>query len=169
MKMKSKLQILAVMISLFAAGEPVLAQSGSKTDRSKAQSRQRDLREIERLEAEWTRINEVSDAEGKARILVEDSYHVGPSGRLYNKQQDVEDARLSYERKQKDGSITKFYFENRRIRLFRDVAVVTATGRSIITRDGVERRGRAFRVVHVWERRNGRWQIVVDQVTGISN
>ena len=156
------------MILLFAAGETVLAQSGSKTGRSKAQSRQRDLREIERLEAEWTRIHEVSDADAKAQLLAEDSYHVGPSGRLYNKQQDIEEARLAYARKQNDKSITKFYFENRKIRLYKDVAVVTATGWSIVTRNGVERRGRPFRVVGVWEKRNGRWQLVVDQVTAVS-
>lgn len=156
------------MIFLFAAGETVVAQSASGPKRLKAQSRQGDLHEIERLEAEWNRIHEVSDAEGKARLLAEDSYHVGPSGRLYNKQQDVEEARLAFERKQNDKSITKFYFENRKIRLYKDVAVVTATGWSIVTRNGVERRGRSFRGVGVWEKRNGRWQLVVDQVTGVT-
>ena len=169
MKMKSKLQILAVMIFLFAACETVASQSSSRANRLEAQSRARDLREIERLEEEWNAINEVSDVEGKNRLLAEDSYHVGPSGRLYNKQQDLEDARLSYARKQKDQSITKFQIENRKIRLYRDVAVVTATGWSIVTRNGeFGRRGGSFRVVHVWEKRDGRWLLVVDQVTGIA-
>lgn len=166
--MKSKLGLLAVAIFLFAACGNAIAQCEGQPNDEAAILRQRDLREIERLEDEWNRINEVSDAGGKDRLLADDSYHVGPSGRLYNKQQDVQDARFSYERKQKDGSITKFYLQNRKIRLYSDVAVVTATGWSIVTRDGVERRGGAFRVVHVWEKRDARWQLVVDQVTGVA-
>jgi ketosteroid isomerase-like protein len=167
--MKSNLQIITVMIFLLAASETVAAQSASRPNRLEAPSRTRDLRQIERLEDEWNVINEVSDADGKNRLLAEDSYHVGPSGRLYNKQQDVEDARLSYVRKQKDQSITKFQIENQKIRLYRDVAVVTATGWSIVTRNGeFGHRGGSFRVVHVWEKRDGRWLLVVDQVTGIA-
>ena len=126
-----------------------------------------DLREIERLEAEWNTINEVSDAEGKRRLLSDDSYHVGPSGRLYNKSQDIEAARLSYEQKQASNSQLKFVITDRKIRLYKDVAVVTANGWSVTTRDGRERRGNSFRVVHVWEKRRGRWLLVVDQVTRI--
>jgi len=118
-----------------------------------------DLREIERLEAEWNTINEVSDAEGKRRLLAEDSYHVGPSGRLYDKSQDIAAARLSYEQKQASNSSLKFVITDKKIRLYTDVAVVTATGWSVTTRDGQERRGNSFRVVHVWEKRGGRWQI----------
>ena len=166
MNIESKLVLVVVTVLLFAACETIVAQGSAQADRQGAGSREADLREIEVLEDEWNRINEVSDAEGKRRLLADNSYHVGPSGRLYNKQQDIEDARLSYERKQRDKSITRFHIENRKIRLNRDVAVVTATGRSIVTRDGLERRGRPFRAIHVWEKRNGRWQLVVDQVTG---
>ncbi len=127
-----------------------------------------DLREIERLEAEWNTINEVSDAEGKQSLLAEDSYHVGPSGRLYDKSQDIAAARLSYEQKQTANSSLKFVIADRKIRLYTDVAVVTATGWSVTTRDGQQRRGNSFRVVHVWEKRGGRWQMVVDQVTRIA-
>ena len=169
MNITSKLTIGAAMIFLFGAGDTVVAQSASEPARLKTQLGQRDLGEIEHLEYEWNLINEISDAEGKHRLLADDSYHVGPSGRLYNKLQDVQEARLSYERKQNDKSITKFYFQNRKIRLYRDVAVVTATGWSIVTRDSVERRGGFFRVVHVWEKRDERWQLVVDQVTGVTN
>ncbi len=128
-----------------------------------------DLREIERLEVEWNTINEVSDEEGKRRLLADDSYHVGPSGRLYNKSQDIAAARLSYEQKQASNSSLKFVITNRKIRLYSNVAVVTATGWSITTRDGQQRKGNSFRVVHVWEKRDGRWQIVVDQVTRIAD
>ena len=128
-----------------------------------------DLREIERLEAEWNRINEISDAEGKQRLLADDSYHVGPSGRLYSKLQDIEAARVSYARKQSSNSILKFFITNQKIRLSENVAVVTATGWSVTTTNGQQRRGKPFRVVHVWEKRDRGWQIVVDQVTAVSN
>jgi ketosteroid isomerase-like protein len=168
MRLPSKLGFVVVTIFLFAVCEAAIAQSTTPESDKRSNARQRDLREIERLEAEWNRINEVSDPDGKSRLLADDSYHVGPSGRLYNKQQDVEDARISYERKQKDESITKFYFKNRDIRLYSDVAVVTATGWSMVTKDGIERRGNSFRVVHVWENRDTGWQLVVDQVTGVA-
>jgi uncharacterized protein (TIGR02246 family) len=135
---------------------------------SATSSRADDLREIERLESEWNAINEISDAEGKARLLAEDSYHVGPSGRLYNKAQDVEAMISSRQQKQSTNRSVKFLMSNQRIRMYKDIAVVTATGTSVTTRDGQERRGGAFRVIHVWEKRHGTWLLVVDQVTAVA-
>ena len=82
--------------------------------------------------------------------------------------QDVEATKLAYDQKQVAGSDLKFIISNRRIRLNGDMAVVTRTGKSVTTRDGTKRHGNPFRAVHVWERREGRWQIIVDQVTGVS-
>jgi ketosteroid isomerase-like protein len=134
-----------------------------------ALSRTADLRAIERLEVEWNRANEVSDVESKRRLLAEDSYHVGPSGRLYTKQQDIEATELAYRQKRAPTAVLKFSVENQKIRLHKNVAVVTATGWSVTTKDGKERRGGSFRSLHVWEKRAGRWQLVVDQVTGVAN
>ena len=131
-----------------------------------SQGRAADLRAIEALEVEWNRENEVSDVEAKQRLLAEDSYHVGPSGRLYTKQQDIEATEFAYRQKQASTAVLKFFVENQKIRLYRNVAVVSATGWSVTTKDGQERRGRPFRSLHVWEKRDGRWQLVVDQVTG---
>jgi uncharacterized protein (TIGR02246 family) len=133
-----------------------------------ASATQNDRREIERLENEWNIINEVSDAEGKTRLLAEDSYHVGPSGRLYNKQQDVGAMISSRQQKRSTNSTVKFLMSNQRIRMYKDIAVVTATGTSINTRDGQERTGGSFRVIHVWEKRDGKWLLSVDQVTAIA-
>jgi ketosteroid isomerase-like protein len=131
-------------------------------------SRPGDLLEIARLEAEWNRVNEVSDVEGIELLLAEDSYHVGPSGRAYTKRQDVVAQRASRERKGSAGSTLRFIVSNQKIRLFSDVAVVTATGISITTlADGTKRYGNPFRTVHVWEKRDGRWFLTVDQVTGV--
>src|SRR5688572_14009569 len=113
-------------------------------------SRAADLRVIEGLEVEWNRANEVSDADSKGRLLADDSYHVGPSGRLYNKTQDVEAMRQSRLQKEAANSSLKFIISNRKIRLYADIAVVTLTGTSITTRDGQQRRGGSFRAVHVW-------------------
>lgn len=137
---------------------------------TKKLSRNKDLREIERLELEWNRINEVSDSEAKARLLADDSYHVGPSGRTYTRDQDIEAARATQEQNKSSGSTLKFTITNQRIRLYKDIAVVTATGTSVrTTQDGQRRQGNPFRVVHVWEKRDGRWQLVTDQVTRIGN
>ena len=127
-----------------------------------------DLREIERLEIEWNRINEVSDVEGIERLLADDSYHVGPSGRVYNNRQDVEAQRASHARKQAAGSTLRFIISDQKIRLFKHVAVVTAMGTSVTAlADGTRRNGNPFRTVHVWEKRDGRWLLIVDQVTGV--
>ena len=53
--------------------------------------------------------------------------------------------------------------------MYKDVAVVTATGTSITTRDGQKRKGGSFRVINVWEKRDGDWLLLVDQVTGMAN
>ena len=138
--------------------------------RSHAESRNKDLREIERLEFEWNRINEVSDPEGKRLLLAEDSYHVGPSGRTYTRDQDIAAARAAREQNLASNSTLRFTMTNQWIRLYKDIAVVTATGTSVrTTQDGQTRKGNPFRVVHVWEKRDGRWQLIVDQVTGAGN
>ncbi len=126
-----------------------------------------DRREIERLEVEWNTINEVSDVEGIRRLLADDSYHIGPSGRHYTKQQDITAQTASRAQKESSGTKVKFTIFNRQIRMFTDVAVVTATGRGVTTlADQTRRAGDLFRIVHVWEKRDGRWQLIVDQVTG---
>jgi uncharacterized protein (TIGR02246 family) len=153
---------IAALVTL-AAGAVFGQQSGASSTYAD------DLREIQRLEAEWNRINEVSDAEGKARLLSEDSYHVGPSGRLYNKAQDIEAMISSRREKQASSRSLRFLISDMRIRLYHDVAVVTATGTSINTRDGQSRRGASFRAIHVWEKVDGVWFLAVDQVTGIAN
>lgn len=112
--------------------------------------------------------HEVSDAAGKERLLADDSYHVGPSGRVYTKAQDIAAARSSQDEKESSGRVLRFYYTDRRIRLYRSVAVVTVTGYSISTMSGKSRTGKAFRAVHVWEKRDGDWQLVVDQVTAVA-
>jgi ketosteroid isomerase-like protein len=128
-----------------------------------------EVREVEVLEDEWNTANEVSDVEVKLRLLAEDSYHVGPSGRIYGKQQDIDATRAA--RRQKDASpaTLKFAVTERRIRIFRKVAVVTGSAVSMTSHSGQTRAGNPFRFVHVWEKRGGTWQLTVDQVTGVGN
>ena len=166
----SRLYFLAAI--LFIVSTAALGQQMADTDsrRSSTASRDRDLREIERLEIEWNRINEVSDSQAKGRLLADDSYHVGPSGRIYTREQDIAAARASETHNRTSNSTLKFIITNKRIRLYKDIAVVTATGTSIrTTPDGRKKIGNSFRAVHIWEKRNGRWLIVVDQVTRIGN
>jgi hypothetical protein len=76
-----------------------LAQGNIQSQSKAAQSK--DYQEIERLEIEWNTINEVSDVEGKEQMLADDSHHVGPSGGVYNKTQDVADQRLQESAKER--------------------------------------------------------------------
>lgn len=142
-----------------------LAQGNNQSQSKVKQSR--DYQEIERLEVEWNNINEVSDAEGIQRMLADDSYHIGPSGRFYDKTQDVATQRLARERKRAANSFPKFITQERRIRLFKDAAVVTGLGATLVTKDGQQRLTGQFRFVHGWQRRGGRWQLIVDQVTAV--
>ncbi|MGB7200906.1 MAG: nuclear transport factor 2 family protein [Pyrinomonadaceae bacterium] len=163
------LLIIALML-LAVTVAPGQQANDIESGRSPAESRNKDLLEIERLEFEWNRINEISDPDGKARLLADDSYHVGPSGRIYTRAQDIEAARATQEQNKSSGSTLKFNITNKRIRLYKDIAVVTATGNSVrSTQDGQTRKGNPFRVVHVWEKRDGRWILVIDQVTRIGN
>jgi uncharacterized protein (TIGR02246 family) len=161
-------KLLAAMF-LFAANAPVFAQPAETIRQSQfTDQSEKDLREIRRLEEEWNAINESSDSEGKQRLLTDDSYHVGPSGRLHSKAQDIQAMISSRQQKQSSNSSVKFLMTNQRIRIYRGVAVVTATGTSLNTRDGIERKEGSFRVIHVWEKCDGTWQLSVDQVTAIA-
>lgn len=122
--------------------------------------------EIDRLEVEWNIINELSDPDGKEHILSTDSYHVGPSGRLYNKAGDVATARWVRDRRS-PGTILKFDISEKWIRIYKDVAIVTGYGRSVVLEDAKKRVGTPFRFVHVWEKRGGKWVLTVDQVTAV--
>ena len=159
MNMQYPFTIVAVIALLVA---PVFAQSSDPPTKAA------DLRDIERLETQWNTINELSDYEGKAFLLAEDSYHVGPSGRLYNKAQDVQETESSRLEKQANRRSVKFQTLSRTIRIYENVAVVTLTMSSMSTQNGLQRAGRPFHALHVWERRDGRWFLTVDQVTAIA-
>ena len=145
---------------IFLVGPSIVsAQSPSVPD-------PKQLEEIQRLEAEWNRANELSDPDAKVQLLADDSYHVGPSGRLYDKTADIVAAREARARRLA-GSEVKFDV-NPQIRMFDGVAVVTGSGRSTTTENGRRRVGNLFRFVHVWVKRDGRWRLIVDQVTGVA-
>lgn len=123
---------------------------------------------IDQLEVEWNIINELSDPDGKDRILAHDSYHVGPSGRLYDKPADIVAAKLANQRRSPFATV-RYFISGKRIRIYGNVAVVTGNGSSIVTEGGTKTAGRPFRFVHVWECRESAWYLVVDQVTAIEN
>ena len=127
----------------------------------------KDYQEIERLEIEWNTINEVSDADGKERLLTDDSYHIGNDGRFYDKSQDVEIQRAARERKKASNSIVKFHISDKRIRVFKDVAIVTGLGTTFVTKEGQKRITGQFRFIHVWEKRTNNWKLTVDQTTSV--
>jgi len=145
-------------------------QSQSKVTQSKVyqEIERKVYQEIERLEIEWNTINEVSDAEGKQRMLADDSYHIGNNGGFYDKAQDVAIQRAARERKKTTNHTVKFHISDKRIRVYKDVAIVTGLGTTFATKDGQQRITGQFRFVHVWERRGNRWQLIVDQTTAVS-
>jgi hypothetical protein len=146
-----------------------LAVSAQHTKSAPAcKSDDKPCQEIDRLEVEWNIINELSDPDGKERMLAFDSYHVGPSGRVYDKRADVAAAKLADQRRSPYASV-RYLISGKRIRVYGNVAVVTGNGSSIVTEGGSKTAGRAFRFVHVWECREGIWYLTVDQVTAIEN
>jgi ketosteroid isomerase-like protein len=158
--------ILIGFICVCAQGKSV---TGTKSITASKVEKSKDYQEIERLETVWNTINEVSDAEGKQRLLADDSYHVGNDGRFYDKNQDVLIQKAARERKQSSGSIVKFEISERRIRLYKDAAVVTGLGTTFVTKDGQTRNTGQFRFIHVWEKRGRGWQLAVDQTTAVRN
>lgn len=144
-----------------------LAQKNDQSQTKETQSKT--YQEIERLEIAWNTINEQSDAEEMRQMLADDSYHVGPSGRVYDKTQDITTQRSARERKEATNSFPKFVTLERQIRLFKNVAIVTGLGGRLITKDGREMVTGQFRFIHVWEKRNGQWQLIIDQVTAVTN
>jgi hypothetical protein len=152
--------LLQLSLLVFVAAQSVHSQSV-------AVPAPEDYQEIQRLEAEWNVANELSDPEAKERLLASDSYHVGPSGRHYDKAGDIA-AAVAAKSQRLAGTSVKFDIVRPRIRMYAGVAVVTGDGRSTVTENGIKRSGNWFSFVHVWEKRGSVWQLTVDQVTTIA-
>jgi ketosteroid isomerase-like protein len=155
--------------SLLCLALPVVCFAQQKNRVPSKATQSKAYNEIERLEIEWNTVNEVSDAEGKERLLADDSYHIGSDGRFYDKIQDVAIQREARKRKKATNNVVKFDIADRQIRLFKDVAIVTGLGTTFVTTNGQKRLSGQFRFVHIWEKRGARWRLTVDQTTAVRN
>ena len=113
-----------------------------------------DLKEVERYiansEQQWAESVASGDTSAIGRILADDFVGVDPKGRVYNKQQMVDETR----------DAPKYFVSNHlngvKVRFFGETAV--AQGSETWEKRSGER-GR-FVWTDTWLRRNGRWQIV---------
>ena len=117
-------------------------------------SAQKDQKETERYildsERQWAESVATGDTSAIERILADDFMGVDPKGRLYNKQQMIDETR----------SAPKYFVSNRlndvKLRFYGNIAI--AQGSETWEKHSGER-GR-FVWTDTWLRRNGRWQIV---------
>jgi hypothetical protein len=117
-------------------------------------SAQKDRKEAERYildsERQWAESVATGDTSAIERILADDFIGVDPKGRLYNKQQMIDETR----------NAPKYFVSNRlndvKVRFYRKMAV--AQGSETWEKRSGER-GR-FVWTDTWLRRSGRWQIV---------
>ena len=115
---------------------------------------QKDRKETERYilesERQWAESVATGDTSAIERILADDFIGVDPKGRLYTKQQMIDETR----------NAPKYFVSNRlndvKVRFYRRTAV--AQGSETWEKHSGER-GR-FVWTDTWLRRNGRWQIV---------
>ena len=99
-------------------------------------------------------------------LLADDSYLEEAGRKEYTKAHHVAPLETSIEpNPESKTTISWFFVVDMTIRMYDDVAVVTAIGRSTTSENGVACYGSAVSAVHVLEKRGGRWQMAADQET----
>lgn len=147
------MKTLSIIAILIFAISPVFSQTKQKNAEQ----------EIERLEKEWNTANETFDVSIMERLLADDSMHIASNGNILNKKQDIENAKANKART----ANTKLTYDidEKVIRLYKNLAVVTGRGTIQITENGTQRTGGQFRFTHVWMKGKNGWQIVSDHTT----
>ena len=114
--------------------------------------------EITELEREWMDAWLKRDRETCDRLLGDDFILTSARGALMSKQEWLAGAMGPFVG-------VSFNWEDVRVRLFGDVAIVHARTRQCATVAGQDWSGR-FLLTDVWVQRNGRWQVVSRHGTG---
>lgn len=147
-------RILAVAILVGAIAAPTLSQTASKqADHAKAEQ------ELIQLDKAWADANQRGDATALGRILADDYISVEQNGGIAGKAQDIANIAAA-----NDG--TSAAYDEYVVHFFGDTAVMTH--RTTITgkRDGKDVH-EMRRSMHVWVKRDGRWQAAATQATPI--
>ncbi len=118
--------------------------------------------ELIRLDKEWSNVYSKSDPGNQAaleRILADEYIYVEHDGRITNKEQDIAFLKTLGPTTESEAINDDF-----RVRVYGDTAVMTH--RSVDTRKSDKRSTTTF-AMHVFVKRDGRWQIVAAQRTRI--
>lgn len=116
--------------------------------------------ELQKLDKEWTQAMVKNDADAIGRFVSEDWVIIGPEGNV------IEKVRFLGVIKAGDLTHESMEFEDSRVRVYGDTAVITAQARS-----KGKYKGQAFstheRSTSVYTKKDGRWQCVLTQLTPI--
>src|SRR5262249_31658673 len=154
------------MILLAALAAPgALSQTRSRRPRSakphtaRSADVEKDLRE---LESQWLGAYARRDAEALQRIEADDFTITYPDGKVLTRNDEIEKIKKEAGTA-RDG--TAAHTEDTKVRLFGDVAILT--GRYLVTRGEGGPTISESRYTDVYAKRQGRWQVVASQLTGI--
>jgi uncharacterized protein (TIGR02246 family) len=140
-----------ILIALLAiiSSAPALAQSGAE-------------REVLKLNKEYEEAIARRDATVHERLLAHDYTYTPGNGNIMGRAEH-----MSFT---KSGAVEvkSLRSEDVRVRVYGDTAVVTGMWVSVDRRAGREFAERRIRYLRVYVRREGRWQIVAEQRTGVA-
>jgi len=138
--------------------EPAPAQMGSNNASAASQAQQEVLALEEQMET-----FQRSDSEARIALWAEDLVYIGNNGVAHGK--------TSHARAVSAGEVKTESLEvtERKIRVYGDVALVTALERMRASFHGKEARDVVQRYTRVWVRRNAKWQVVSFQATKVED
>jgi ketosteroid isomerase-like protein len=102
-----------------------------------------------------------SDAANLGQLLAEDLTHTNPFGKLRGKSAWIAAVKAGHIK------FSSFRYEDVQIRIYGEIAVFTAINILRVEAAGSDLSGK-YRSIHVWVRREGRWQLTAHQATRIS-
>ena len=133
-----------------------LSVLGQVTSKNKPNQAERTVRELERMYRDAIMRQDVAAV---SRILADDFIATSSRGEIRDKAQEMDDIKPS-----PDFKMEGFSLDDIKARFFGDTAIVT--GRSTLQ---VAYKGKSntsiFRYTRVYVKRNGRWQVVAQQLT----
>jgi uncharacterized protein (TIGR02246 family) len=120
-----------------------------------------DGRDVARMERERLRALVARDLDRAAELHADDFQLVTPSGRTLSRDEYLESIRTH------DIDYATWEPGEMAVRLYRDAAVLRYRAEISFMVDGIPTPHRAFWHIDVYERRDGRWQVIWSQATEI--
>jgi ketosteroid isomerase-like protein len=138
----------------------LLRQNGPTAPETSMEASDRDIQEVERLERSFGEAITRGDGAALDRLIADDFVATNPLARAVDKKQTIA------ELVSPDYELESLVNEDIHVRLFGDVAVVTARGTAKGRYKGQDTSGQ-FRYTRIWVKREGQWQAVAAQATMI--